>query len=929
MPNGNANPLTTCISELQVTISGIANTDTIEFLLTHNVQVISSIPAYSSSAYTGNNGIHKLQWIVAASVDTIKLMLRPISCKAFSDNASLLSSFVSFQCKAIQSLNSAYANYTGNGVTSSNNTVTYLLQNAEVSVLTNPFIGGVSYPSLVNASGNGATLVNRYTAIQWVNTDISDPFYYKFTQETDAIHNGLWAVIPGTDSILLSGVSTGATYTYRLDTFIQNNPNYLLVTGASTKVILLKQQVIRKCTAASSKTIAFAEWICSNCAPNPKTDTVQLNVTVITNTATPQLSFTVSPSSLNCDTSLVYDYRIRIVAPSVIFLDSIIIPIDTSYFTLDAFYLGALNNALLLNNSQYNIQTFGGYTQLRLKLGNLTAPPPGMFNTVAGLSGSYSYFLTDTLYAILKLRFKCDGNNNALKTCTQHQLRLAFGNAAIKYKALCTLLSNPSAPFSSSSIEIHAVSSYTGFIQGFIENTDIDLGASGAMPVGFKFTASDTLQNPFSIQAGQNNLLHCDSVTYYAYLQVPDHITINTFNFKSPDFIIDNNDVSVSTFNGYKHYIIQYGHALQTYNAINNTTYSPAKAHITFDAIYSGGCPFSPATFGIDTMFIQYRAQCGGCENCYRSLACQSVLLFVHCADICGNAVTGTEEVLLQRASFGWATRQEYLSGMVPYQAADLAALLTEAQFHEETHKVYACDSIWLHAQGFTVDTIDIYSLSFELSYMPPGGLAVAENIFNFMHGTATLISTNSTDTLQISLSNPVISIGYAASFDTLLILTFNLLTNQTSDSLLNQHSYHIYLDGWLRVMPPTTLAAGAYFIPQIRGEFVNTNSDPDNFLEHSCDPWGDLMTALIVQVNLQTDLVPVSHATSPSMFNISTPWPMMNACTARTRVGLQIDGGFGINTDDFPFEFRPQVFFETLPTITYPLSNLMMLSGA
>lgn len=928
LPNGNNNPLTVCVTGLQVSISGVQGLDSLIFYLPNNVSV-QSAPAYSQASYTGSNGIHQLKWNAPITDDTVHLTLLPLLCKFFNDNSSININNVSFQCVWWLGGSGAVSTYSTN-VTASGTSVSYNLENPNISVITNPVINSITYNSNVGAAGPGGSVATRYTAIKLTGTPVPSPLYYKFTQEGDATHLGLWAVHPDSGDILLSGANTVLNYTFRIDTFIQHHPGYLLGSG-SERHILLKQEVLRKCTPLSSNTPVKAQWACAGCNPAPESAVITLN-TVINpaGTAAPvAVTYTVSPSGSLCDTSQIYTYRFRIAASVMIYIDSISIPIDTGYFNIHSFYLTNNTDTLYINPNQYSVTTNPGIRYLRLGLAGLASAPPGMTNTAPGLAGTYPYFLSDTLYAVLRIKFNCHAYNGKLQSCQFNPLNptvlsLANGNFGIRYKTICGLLTGVPATFNNYILNISIQNANTGTVGGYISNTDIDLGLASDMQAGFHYIASDTTANPFAL-----DFLTCDSLRYTAYYVFPAHASIASFNYMYNNtllFTIDTSYIAKATVGYYTRYTVEYGEALAAYNAANNTAYTPRKAHITFNIHYNG-CPFSPDTYGIDTFFVQYRAYCGNCTDCYRSLGCQAVLLFIHCAGTCGNAVTGTKEVSLQRDSFGWTDRQHYLNNQAPLNAAALAAMLSPAAFHNETHKVYPCDSVRLYAQGFTIDTVDIYSLSFQLSYMPPGGLDVSQNIFSFMHGTATLISTDSPDTLHLTLGNPTLSIGYAASFDTLLILNFNILNNQTAGSMLNQHSYTAYMDVWLRTAPPAALAAGAYFIPQVRGEFINTNSEPQNFLTHSCDPWGDLMNLLVVKAETDVMLVPVGHAGSPQIYNIPTPWLMMNACTARTRVGMRLYGGLGINTDDFPFEFRPYAAFGGLPQTSYQGDSLHLVS--
>jgi hypothetical protein len=289
-----------------------------------------------------------------------------------------------------------------------------MIQTADISIVTNPTLNGVTYSSLVGVAGPQASIANRYTAIRWINTSLNSSFYYKINQETDASHIGLWAVLPGIDSILLSGTVSGSVYTYKLDTFLQNNPDFLINSAnGDTGFVLLKQQVIRKCSGTNSSTTVYAEWTCTDCSPNPQSNSASLNVTVQVNNIIPQLSYTVSPSALSCNTTQTFEYRIRIANSTVQWLDSIIIPVDTGYFAIDEFYLQHDADTLHILPTQYGINSNGTTNKIHLKLQNLPVAPPGMFSGVSGLSGTINYLFNDTLFAVLKLHFKCNGYNQA------------------------------------------------------------------------------------------------------------------------------------------------------------------------------------------------------------------------------------------------------------------------------------------------------------------------------------------------------------------------------------------------------------------------------------------------------------------------------------------------------------------------------------
>ena len=173
LPNGNNNPLTVCLTGLQVSISGVQGLDSLIFYLPNNVSV-QSAPAYSQASYTGSNGIHQLKWNAPIAYDTIHLTLLPLLCKFFNDNSSININNVSFQCVWWLGGSGTVSTYSTN-ISASGNSVSYNLENPNISIIADPVINGVTYLSNIGDPGPGGSVATRYTAIKLTNTPVPSP----------------------------------------------------------------------------------------------------------------------------------------------------------------------------------------------------------------------------------------------------------------------------------------------------------------------------------------------------------------------------------------------------------------------------------------------------------------------------------------------------------------------------------------------------------------------------------------------------------------------------------------------------------------------------------------------------------------------------------------------------------------------------------
>lgn len=935
-PNQSMDTLTTCSQVVTTTITSNGNLsagDSIRFSFHNSVAIVSSSPTGVAS-YAGF-GVHVLAFASSGGNDTIVIQWLPASCNLYTDGYTFASpSPIFFRCtydsSNVYGLQAAYPPGTIT-LSAANQFVLYHLQSPIYSVQVGSpsfVIPGVgTYSSYTGASGSGAggSSTTRYFAIKFTTDPTSiDTLRLVVTQEGDADHNLLQAEDTNQDSLAIPAMSVAANvFTFDLSAFIDANPSYIFTDADSVKWLLLKQTVTRHCVSAvPPSTTINAVVPCAPCNSNSASSSGQLNVTISTNAATLTRTATVTPGTLDChgDSTYVYSLAFRSGAAPFLFGD-ITVPYNDLYFNLDSVALASPYDQITLDTSMYVNSAMGQYSFIAIDFSQLSQAPPGLTDSTTGMPVD-AYYLPagDTFIVMLYLSFDCAGGT--LQQCdSTQQYSLSSFSDTLFYKTACAAV-NSDSTWSSlvinslPGVNAHQVSSLTGAFNP----QDLTMGSSIAAKFIFNY---NTDLSPFAITQGGNTVLDCDSVTFYAVLTVPYYIGASDF------FILVSGDsVPVdAVYDSLAHtYTIPYQAAIEAYNdSVGGPVldYNHIQIHFT-SGIVLDSCPFAPATFGGFHYAMQIRAQCDDCDECFRVIRCIDVPMFVHCPGLCPGAVVGTESVELERTTFGWHSLNDYLAND---STPTIDASYYWASFGYDTadyelHKVYACDSVKVTAHGWALDT-SFTNIGFELAYAPAfGALDTANNILNCGQATFTFAnSAGAAPVLTYTLDAPTsIYVDTVPALDSMIILRFSI-GPFTPDSLVNQFLYDsVTFTATFGVNPDsvaTPWPLGAYYIPQVRGQFVNTNTT--GAFVNSCDPWGDDLTVLIV--GHTTAVVQPTPGCNPNGYVLNgdtIPMNTSSACTFREIYAVKMLGGFGPIVDDFPYEYRPY--------LEWPLTGFLTL---
>lgn len=573
---------------------------------------------------------------------------------------------------------------------------------------------------------------------------------------------------------------------------------------------------------------------------------------------------------------------------------SLVIPIDTSWFTYDDIILvnDLSTDTVHLASFPAGFFSFNG-TGKRMIL-NFDTLAMDLFTSNSCVVDS---FLEDgrhnemiggrsfTLYFI-NIAFHCKGNDGTktvfggCKAGSVSRFPFAEGyyDAAYRYQMMC------SAP------DTIKPAAYSWWGSGYPMDM---LGEASAADVDIHDTATidfyyNGAGNPFAIgaHAGDNWVFACDSVKYDALVRIPAEFLLSDSIRYSP----------------YPNELFPPGipSTLQYTDAGGNRFYRvhdvEASGILRVGIVYHS-C-LGDSVGGYDSVRVQFMAICDQCDSCAFTMKCTDVILFRHGCGECGDRAAGTSSFEFDRASMGWT------DSLMNVVQSDTAAGI-------KPNRAYPCDTISITSEG-ALDTATSYSVSalyYQIHYSSPYNF----QFFEFIDGYFEIYDSVAgplTDTIQLTDLSPNWTSSTGSSHDLLLHIDSSLV-----DSLI-YHKASIILHAKVKVrFYPSTDHVSQIFLPQIRGQYISVDNSGQP--HPSCDDWGDNMTLLNVKTNWteSTGQVIMDDGYANTGYNFGSSHTL---CTRRFTFGTQVVGGFDL-LDDFPNEFRPITIWPDTIRLTVP----------
>ncbi|HRG60015.1 MAG TPA: hypothetical protein PK323_13760, partial [Bacteroidia bacterium] len=875
----------------------------------------------------------------------MSVKLRYLNCNMNNSPATLNTDFLFFDCDGGNSTNyfQFSPNMSAQGLDLVNNQAWQVFSNINlnpISITTGSTASQSTYP------GN---TIERFFIVN-INSSIINAFELQITDEDDLDETSL-EIIPAPGA-------TGST-PYPLAQSFGNfqiniqNPLYSslvssIALGNTVYRVMFRQTGVLNCNSSNNANVT-ASVVCGNCSTNYVTSQSPLNVSA---SVTPSVSYLGStlinttssdPHDL-CNGNYEYDLKFNISSTSLVNLDGITIPINTTSFQFQGVQVGysgssnflpinanyisppALNNAngsITIDFDNFYYQNTGG--------GLIPGIIPVASASPNNINGAWINATNPTSFIIrIKLSYLCSNSNN----CVDPLISLSPNPDLIKFsfKNSCGV----SLPLINLNLNnVNSLPPQSPPINTFTTtNSNPTSGPSAIMPFICSITVPSA--SPFQINANSVEQLNCNNYTYRLVLSLNDNGTVGSTG------TISNVSINGTPSPGAVH------------QDLNNYWYIDISGSgiVTFDITGvpcpnntppTTGPPSNIPTFGSLTYLANLQAVCSDCQDlCYRNIGCSSQLITVHCIGPCTSYVHTEPELSIERRSFGWTNLSAFNNGLNPIQ--DIQAYdniynaLSPAEREIQIMSLYPYDIFNIESIG-TVNPISLTenhtSLTFEVMFedfnIP--GASLTGDFFNLLYYKAEFIPIlpNGTQLTAITISNeigssyiqvpvtfpPAVPSQYVFPYPNDMFIrkltwdaaTLNSVAGININDLTN-YQFEVRLKATFRVFENANITNPGNYPMLLQCQFTSKSNDGTNNHEYvSCDPAGDNINVLIPEVEIVQNANGVSNGvdillpgTTPNVVVGTVP---DEVCKFGNAIGITHKGGNGLGIDFTP-EFRP-----------------------
>ncbi len=933
--NGNLGqvPIYICEGDLHLNISySVQNSDAIVLYFPNSFHV-SGLPV-GFSVTDSLNGFVEVTFPVSGT-NSLNLNFQLKNCinNLAANGSNVNTSNLKFQSYLQSNLgntnfNSSYFYNNGNMQTSSGSP-TYVI----FSSATPPFI----ITPLTNTNNFQGTADQEY--IREFEIKVFAPtvqsFNFDISQETDAKHLELSIVdINPIGGIVDQLIDNSIGLTNIIETINLNSlESYFATTptpdGGFTRTLRFKQKVKLLCYQPNNSTIIS---LIRDCCPADFVTTASMNGKIEYGQTFSNTSLNISPADStvepSCGGSYNYDLKFS-KSGAITFLSSIKIPLNFTYIDeIENVFIGnSIDSLVLINYSSdvgYNIDSSNlANSSITINLpaafpNDSTSNWPGFqayanLDSTNGLLGPW----LDTNLFYLRIRFKYDCKQQ--QDCSRDRFYLQ--GKRFQYFAYLDSILFVDAPiriYWKNSCEVDTFSNvYSSPIEGWANNSLIGsfVNMDHEMEedrVSYTFYPNN--YRPFRID---NFLgLSCDTVTKYRalfHIPVPEQAidTISQIDYSVNELFVGNLQYPVFPFAGNSSDSAYFFNGVLQIPLGTNLHFSNS-LDFSFNYVLNS-CPFynPPNSGGID-LELEIQAYCASCEECYKTVACSTMSVVVHCPGDCsGNVPMSTKNVKMERTTFGFRDSLDFpyfpiinkdtlfaiidstINATTPYLNNELRESIKKG----ELSKLYPFDIVKLTSKGNIGSYPNLSSngpfqfnnIAFELAHTPIGN----NPLFALKYASLTFIDSAIADTFVVPLVmqniNPYNTEVFGMDGDTLnsFELAIPNLSALPQYTLINTGTFKLELDAEFWVLPDTTNSLNPVIV---RGQFICSTNVDGSITPYSCDPWGARLQVLVPKksITLTTQNDTASH------------------CVSNAKFRVRLSGGLGINIDDFPYEFRP-----------------------